>query len=111
MSVLICFPGTDFIALLSVIHTATVCWDVYKVSIERAQSRETPKSGGTGRIPGALPERKAGADHLELPAWSRSKQIAGCGGQEALFQTEGATIIRKAGEMRLPSTPAFWPIT
>lgn len=75
-------------ALLSVIHTAAVCWDVYKVSTERAQRRETPKSGGTGRSAGAPPERKAGAGRLGA---DQSKQNAGCGGrgggQEVLLQT------------------------
>lgn len=45
------FPRHIFMALLSVIHTATVCWDVYKYSegsetcdTRELRDREEPRS-------------------------------------------------------------------
>lgn len=75
-------------ALLSVIHTATVCWDVYKVSIERAQSRETLWAG-TGHL-----------ERLGLEQIKASRLLAA--GPGSPVPDRAATIIGEAGEMRLP---------
>lgn len=100
-------------ALLAVIHTATVCWDVYKVSIEKAQSRKTPKSGGRDGEDPRSPARKKGwyrsLGTAPLEQIKASRLLAA--GPGSPVPDGAATIIREAGEMRLPPTPAFWPIT
>lgn len=94
--------------LLSVVHTATVFWDVYKVSTKRAQRLVTPKSGETGRSAGAPhSQRKAGAEQIK----ASRLLAAGRGGAGSPVPGRAATIIREAGEIRLLLTPVFWPIT
>lgn len=86
--------------LLSVILTATDCWDICKIRTER-NTKEQGTQGRCGR------EKGQGCCCLEQ---IKASQLLAAGAGSPV-PDRAAALIREAGEMRLPPTPAFGPIT